>query len=104
MKDADLQSEIVSTSRWVRTILPHKLKSVVACKCKDRIKKKVQFKDKALVEVFEFEESTNCRKKFWEFYVLDRFRFKPGIQLAEQTVGPILSPGHRQQILFKRFP
>jgi len=70
-------------------------------------KRKVQFvNDKDLVQIREFEddeESRQNRQLYWEFYAVDRFRFKDRVHRTEHALGDkIFSPGHRDKVYNER--
>lgn len=44
----------------------------------------------------------SARKKYWEFYALDRFRFRNRIKNMDRIISPILNNQHRQNI-YERF-
>lgn len=45
----------------------------------------------------------SARKKYWEFYAIDRIRFRRRIQLISQIVNPVLDQVHRYKIYKERF-
>lgn len=45
----------------------------------------------------------SSRKKYWEFFAVDRLRFHRRIEEASNILGPILDTNHRCKIFNERF-
>jgi len=69
-------------------------------------KKKVRFDRENLVQILEFEdddESKDCRKRYWEFFAIDRAHFLNRIMNHEERLNLILTPKHRENVYQQRF-
>jgi len=65
----------------------------------------VRFNDEHLFSVFEFEDdedSKQTRRLYWEFYAIDRARFKDRVSIIEATIGHIFQKSHRDKVYFDR--
>lgn len=45
----------------------------------------------------------SCRKKYWEYFAIDRIRFKKRIEITSMILMPILNKTHRDYIYKRRF-
>lgn len=45
----------------------------------------------------------SARKKFWEFFAIDRMRFKNRINVTACVINPILNCEHRYKVYLERF-
>ena len=62
--------------------------------------KKVRFKTDIEIHIFH-DETNNFRKKYWEYFAVDRYRFKDRIYRYELVIAPILNMQHRKKIYNK---
>lgn len=68
--------------------------------------KKVTFnenKNKVKVMVTWRLAAKLARKKFWEFFAIDRIRFKTRVEKIGVVIEPILDYNHRKKIYGERF-
>ena len=67
--------------------------------------KTVRFNDSVKVFVLDdfYEDYVYYRKKFWEYYAVDRIRFKDRIKLLENILNPVLENTHRCKMYNKYF-
>lgn len=66
---------------------------------------KVTFNETSLEERIEFEdddESKHGRKLYWEFFAVDRCRFKDRIERLERVISPVLASSHRNVVYSHR--
>jgi len=65
----------------------------------------VRFNDDQRIKVFEFEddeESNQTRRLYWEFFAVDRARFKDRVGLIKSSIGHIFHKNHRDKVYFDR--
>ena len=67
-----------------------------------RTAKKVRFNMDIEIHIIH-DENNNFRKKYWEIFAVDRFRFKNRINRHEKIITPILNKEHREEIYNRYF-
>ena len=64
--------------------------------------KKVRFNKDVEIHIFH-DETNNFRKKYWEYFAVDRYRFKDRICSVEPLITPILNMQYRKEIYNKYY-